>query len=509
MRSDIALAFAVGAWSLLGQFIFNRIIFFYVANSEYTAASIITLHLAGFWLGATWARKRHPQIRLLLAGAAAVTLAAEVLVWRMGIVWFNLPVLVALTAIGGISLATLSGATITRLMRNATNDHAQRVFMADTAGSVLGALIGGFWLVPQLGIAVAFHGLLLAQVVALAAWLNRRAATVAVAAAGVVLAAALQATAPALAGNPQVVAVEGMPIAARNAGEALVYSHRSPYGLISVTGEPGHSLALNIDSRPLCVVTDQPAANAESTSWRLGAMPLRMMVPASGRTDLNVANIGLGCGLTLAAAAETASAKSRIDLIEINPGMPAAQKLFWPLLPKNPGDPRVTTLIDDGFRHFAERGPTLPKYDAVAMDVAWMQNMSATHLFSAEMYLSIRRNLADDGVFSVRVEETNPFSQVSLISYRTLAEVFPHVNVSLAGGVVVFYASPTRADLGNFLTEEDNRLTDWVAEMAREAPVNRLDDLAMNRAKFTASGGSTWEQLDKKYADMRRELSQQ
>ncbi|WP_423415863.1 hypothetical protein RLW55_05955 [Hyphomicrobium sp. B1] len=506
MRADIALAFAVGAWSLLGQFIFNRIIFFYVANSEYTAASIITLHLAGFWLGATWARKRRLGIRTLLAGAAAITLLAEILVWRMGIVWFSLPALIALTAVGGISLATMSGATITRLMRSATNDHAQRVFMADTAGSVLGALVGGFWLIPHFGIAAAFHGLLLAQVVALAVIMKPRRVGTAIAAAGMLMVLFLQATGPTLAAKPQVIAVEGMPIAERSAGEALVYSRRSPYGLISITGKPGRNLGLNIDSRPLCVVTDQPAENADSTSWRLGAMPIRMMIPASGRADLNVANIGLGCGLTLAAMVDAISAKSHMDLIEINPEMPAAQKSFWPLLPTNPSDPRVTTTIDDGFRYFAERNPTLPKYDAVAMDVAWMQNMSATHLFSAEMYLNIRRNLADDGVLSVRVEETDPFSKVSLISFRTLAQVFPHVNVSLAGGVVVFYASPTRGDLANFLTDEDNRLTDWVREASDGMPVNRLDDLAMNRAKFTAAGGSTWEQLEAKYAGMRRML---
>lgn len=506
MRRDVPLAFAVGAWSLLGQFIFNRIIFFYVANSEYTAASIITLHLAGFWLGATWARKRHLGIRKLLAGAAAITLLAEILVWRMGIVWFSLPVLITLTAVGGIFLATTSGATITRLMRSATNDHAQRVFMADTAGSVLGALVGGFWLIPHLGIAAAFHGLLLVQLLALAAMTEPRRAEAAVAAAGMMMVTVLQATVPALTDKPQIIAVEGMPIADRNVGETLIYSHRSPYGLISITGEPGRSLILNIDSRPLCVATDKPAENIAYTSWQSGLLPIRMMVPASGRNDLNVANIGLGCGLTLAAMVDAISAKSHMDLIEINPEMPAAQKTFWPLLPKNPSDPRVTTTIDDGFRYFAERNPTLPKYDVVAIDVAWMQNMNATHLFSVEMYRNIRRNLADDGVLSVWIEETNPFSRVSLISYRTLAQVFPHVNVSLAGGVVVFYASPIRDDLANFLTDEDNRLTDWVREASDNMPVNRLDDLAMNRAKFTASGDSTWEKLQRKYAGMRREL---
>jgi predicted membrane-bound spermidine synthase len=410
MRAGIALAFAVGAWSLLGQFIFNRIIFFYVANSEYTAASIITLHLAGFWLGATWARKRRLDIWTLVAGSAAVTLAAEILVWRMGIVWFSLPVLIAFTAAGGIALATMSGATITRLMRSATNDHAQRVFMADTAGSVLGALVGGFWLIPHLGIAAAFHGLLLAQVLALAVMITSRRTAAAIATAGILMMAALQMSGPALAAKPQVIAVEGMPIAEKGDDISLVYSHRSPYGLISITGDPEHDLTLNIDSRPLC--SARKGSILDFSAWQLGELPVKMMVPSSARTNLRVANIGLGCGITLAALLDNLSSGSRVDVIELNPMMPAAQKTFWPLLPKNPGDPRATTIIDDGFRYFATRKADAPKYDAVAIDVAWMQNMNATHLFSVEMYRNIRRNLADDGVLSVWIEEGNPFSMV-------------------------------------------------------------------------------------------------
>jgi len=78
MCPPIFIAFAVGFCSLAGQFIVNRIIFFYVANSEYTAASIIALHLAGFWIGASFARRYHVAIRALLAATFALTLVAEV-----------------------------------------------------------------------------------------------------------------------------------------------------------------------------------------------------------------------------------------------------------------------------------------------------------------------------------------------------------------------------------------------------------------------------------------------
>ncbi|AGK58659.1 hypothetical protein HYPDE_34938 [Hyphomicrobium denitrificans 1NES1] len=35
---------------------------------------LVTLHLAGFWLGATWARRRHLEVWKFLAASAAITL---------------------------------------------------------------------------------------------------------------------------------------------------------------------------------------------------------------------------------------------------------------------------------------------------------------------------------------------------------------------------------------------------------------------------------------------------
>lgn len=504
MDRAVILAFAVGAWSLLGQFIFNRIIFFYVANSEYTAASIITLHLAGFWLGATLARKFRFEVWPLLAASALITLLAEMLVWRMGIVWFSLPVIIAMTAVCGVALATASGAVITRLMGRGKADHAQHIFMADTAGSVLGALVGGFWLIPHLGIEMAFHALLLAQMMALGAWLKQKSVAIGVAVAGLLVVAALQATAPALAGKPKVFAVEGMPIAHKGVSDTLVYAKRSPYGLISVTGTTD-ALRLNSDSRVLCAV--RKGKFAEASEWQMGALPVRMIDITHSHPALRAANIGLGCGMTAAALLDGLSDTSHLDVVELNPEMPAAQKAFWPLLPKRLDDPRAALHLADGFGYFAERKDGEPKYDIVALDVAWMQNMNATHLFSKEMYENVRRNLSDSGVFSVWIEESSPFSKVSLIAYRTLKAVFANVFVSRVDGVVVFYASPARADLGNYLSDEDGQLTAWVDEASMDAPVNRLDDLAMNRAKFTTSGDSTWEKLRQKYAEMRANLN--
>jgi spermidine synthase len=183
----------------------------------------------------------------------------------------------------------------------------------------------------------------------------------------------------------------------------------------------------------------------------------------------------------------------------INPDMPTAQRNFWPDLPHTPDDARASIHIEDSFRFFAERKDQ-PLYDVVVIDLAWMQNMNATHLFSKEMYENIARNLHDDGVLAVWSEEGNPFSAVSLIMYRALREVFQHVVIDTTSGVAVFYASKTRGDLVNFLKPEAMQTNAWIAEIGMQAPVNRLDNLVMNRHKFSLFGDSNWERLFEKYA---------
>ena len=231
------LAFAAGFWALAGQFVVNRIVFFYIANSEYTAASIIALHLGGFWFGATIARHQTFSTSNLILATLLATATAELLTWRLGAVVFGLPITVALAAVYGLVLAALSGALIIGLMHD--TKQSQRVIIADTAGSVVGAIAGGFFLLPLLGIHASFSLLLLVQGMV---WLLHRFSrplarmqkAIMVAACARVL--ALQAWLPtAVSHAPHAIAVDGMPVEEKlSADNTLRFSARAPYGLISV-----------------------------------------------------------------------------------------------------------------------------------------------------------------------------------------------------------------------------------------------------------------------------------
>lgn len=498
-RFRIALAFIVGLWSLAAQFIFNRIIFFYIANSEYVAASIISIHLTGFWLGTLLARHRRLDVLWLLALTLLVLLSAYVVVWHVGAAVLGLPATVGLSAVFGLTLAGLSGALVVSLMGNDGHD-GRGVVIADSAGSVLGALLGGFLMIPHYGLSVSFSAVMAAQAAALVICIILSRPT---RLASLCLLIPVMAFAALMWNTPHstvtdMLVVDGLPIEQKDLTQPqkILYSANTPYGIVTVYEASDLSRFLLIDNRPLCAVSPQQIE--ELSEWIVAVRPLQMMEFVT-RKNLHVANIGLGCGISLSGILSAIGPEGNVDLVEINPGMPEAQKQFWPYQQFNPSDPRVKTTIDDGYRYFAERGTGQTLYDAVVIDLAWMQNMNATHLFSREMYENIARNLQDDGVLGIWSEERNPFSPVSLIIYRTLREVFPHVVIDSSTDVTLFYASKTRADMLNFLDKETLGPNGWIGEIGMSAPVNRLDNLVMNRHKFTLFGDSTWERLFDKY----------
>ncbi len=485
---SLSLAFFVGAWSLAVQFIFNRIIFFYIANSDYAAASIISIHLAGFWLGSVWARRRDLSISMLISLGFLSTVWAYFFTWWLGAATLGLPLTVLAAVCCGLAMAVTSGALVVTLMRGCVEE--RRVLIADSAGSIVGAVIGGFILVPSFGLAVAFSTVAAVQGVALASVLRGVSALmVCVLTLGFVTLVAFLSPV-----RSTMLVSSGLPLIKAGLDEHIILSEQSPFGVVSVAAD-GSFRSLYVDNRNLCGVGEGDI-NLHS-QFKLGRVPMRMIEGLPTQTP-RIANIGLGCGATLAGILEGSSDKALIDAIEINAEVVAAQKEFWPLLPHNPSDQRVSMHVTDGFAFFA-KAPQGDKYAVVVIDLVWLHNHSATHLFSAEMYENVKKHMNEDGVLAVWTIFTNPFSAPTEIIYRTLREVFPNVVADSSSGFTMFFASPKRADLRNFIDIESQHVSSWLEDSARNAPVNRMDDLVLNRHKFTWFGDSTWDRLFEKY----------
>jgi spermidine synthase len=500
-----AVPFLVGTWSLAGQFVYNRIIFFYIANSENAAASIISLHLLGFLIGSFIAKRCAPPITGLVALCLVLTPLSQLLIWTMGVEAFGLIVTLILILLFAFLLAATSGLLLVRLMESRQEHHsASGIVIADSLGSVLGAVIGGFFLVPKLGLAASFGFIAALQaaglILAILPSLKQRSTLAALACvlfAGTVMATALTQVDEK---GRRLITADGLPLSYVFDGQgAVMHQERTPFGVLSVVQAQSWRHLL-IDTRPLCAVNREGSPSATS-QWFEGDLMGKLAAEGDGAPEFpRIAMVGLGCGTTLAGLLNQLpkSEGTQVEVIDVNPGIRLVQAYFKELLPFTIDDPRVELIIRDGYSHFTAP-PDARLYDAIMMDVVWMQNMNATHLFSQEMFENARDWLTPRGVFSVWTEQSNPFSPVSLIIYRTLKEVFPLVYIDTSFGTVLFIASKNLRPELEAMFRDTQKTHLWVEDASRNMPVNRLNDLPMNSYRFDALGQVSGEDLKQEY----------
>jgi spermidine synthase len=384
---------------------------------------------------------------------------------------------------------------------------ATTILIADSMGSVIGAVVGGFYLVPQLGIQISFALVAVLQALALTLCLfparerkRLAAGALTLALAGVLMGAA---HVSGLGQADHVMKVDGFPLSEpKPQGAKLLYEQRSPYGVLSVVDE-NEGRNLRIDNRYLCRIEDAEDVKKKS-QWFVGDTVSKLALLGEGApSHPRLAIVGLGCGTTLAAALSNlpASGPSEIDVIDINPEIEAAQVWFRDRLPFGTDDPRARMVIEDGFVHFTA-SPDQRLYDGVMIDVVWMQNMNTTHIFSAEMFANVKSWLTPRGVLAIWSEEINPYSPIALTMYNTLKEVFPLVKVVTSQDALLFFAgNADKAELRKALGQ-DQRQDFWIEDAASGYPVNRLDNLALNRYRFTVLGDHVRENIRERYREL-------
>ncbi|UCH44811.1 MAG: fused MFS/spermidine synthase [Nitrospiraceae bacterium] len=131
--------------------------------------------------------------------------------------------------------------------------------------------------------------------------------------------------------------------------------------------------------------------------------------------------IGLGPGVTLATAAKIQSL-TKLDVVEINASViEAVQKFFYPSLFK---DRRIQFIVDDA-RNFLSR--RIVQYDIITSQPSDPTDQSSGYLFTKEYYEIVRSRLTGDGVFSQFVPYYLLGKEGTDIIVKTLSAVFPYV----------------------------------------------------------------------------------
>lgn len=424
--------FFSGAACLVLELAGARLISPFYGSSIYTWSAMITVTMVALALGYAWGGRqadRQPYLLLFarLLTAAGLTVAA--------VPWLRAPVLRASLPLGVQAGALASAAVLlgpalmllgalgpiaVRLTATGAADSGRKsgdAWSVSTSGSVLGAVLTGFILIPHLPISKILLGtaLLLLLLGALGSWLSLRAIPL-----GQLAACA---------------ACLGLMLMPASKPLLVMSARESAYGRIAVLDSPDKRyLLVNGTSQS---VMEKAEGESESQYIR-GFEWTRTLRPRARRALI----VGLGAGL-LPKALERRGLT--VDAFELDPEIEEAARRDFGYVPKG----RV--VIGDG-RALLEAG--LGPWDLIFLD-AFGAESPPSHLFTTEAFERMRGSLPPDGVLAINIVSAvaAPDDRPWKALYRTLSASFPHVrafiasepNEGLANVLLFASASPLEA----------------------------------------------------------------
>ncbi|MBI4060381.1 MAG: fused MFS/spermidine synthase [Elusimicrobia bacterium] len=414
--------FLSGAACLALELAGARLISPFYGSSIYTWSAMITVTMVALAFGYAWGGRqadRQPHLLLFarLLTAAGLTVAA--------VPWLRVPVLRASLPLGVQAGALASAATLlgpalallgalgplaVRLTATGAADSGRKsgdAWAMSTAGSVLGAVLTGFVLIPHLSISKILFGisLLLLLLGAVGSWLAQRAIPLGQ------LAACAACLALVLTPAPK--------------SRLSLSARESAYARIVVLDSPAmRYLLVNGTSQSVMEKT-----GGESESQYIRALEWsRALRPRAKRALV----IGLGAGL-LPKALERRGLV--VDAFEIDPAIAEAayQEFGY--------EPKGRVVVGDG-RASLEAG--LGPWDLAFLDAFGSESPPA-HLFTIASFARVRDCLTPGGVFAINVVGAidSPDDRAWKAVYRTLSASFPHVRA--------FVANEPSAGLANIL----------------------------------------------------------
>ncbi len=453
----VAVAFLCGVAGLASEVVWTRMVALLLGATTYAFTAMLLAVLLGIAfggrLGGTFADDalRFGGAAGARAGLAKVCLALAAVGFALPFVWpwlpyvfvgvFDLfdgrknPLAVFLGSFAGAALAllppaVLMGAAFPYAVRVVAGDRADparvvgRVYAANTVGGVLGALAAAFVGIPTLGL----RGVAEATTVvyALAALLVARGPRLGAPALGLLLLPAAV-TAPwdplwMNGGLYQYVAffqdhtAEGLRRFTTGEQE-LLYVREGRSSVVTV--------GRNTDTGNLWL-----ANNGKVDASSVGDLPTQMLVSLLGAQHVErpdeVLVIGLASGIS-AGAVTLLPQVGRLQVVELEPEILGAARLYAPYNFGVLDDPRVELVWNDGRNHVL-RAPE-GRWDLVVSEPSNPYLSGVSNLFTKEFWEVGRARLAPGGVWAqwVQIYGMGPDEVAGLI--RTFAEVYPHVAV--------------------------------------------------------------------------------
>lgn len=492
--STVALAFGVsGLAALIYEVAWTRIISLLIGPSTYAFALMLGCFLTGLALGSAIAARWIDRLRddagkvmgLLLLGAAISSLAllpalaatvpyirditrqhsdSFVLMYGAYFGLIALFLLLPTTILGAVFPAAVRAAA------PAIGEVGKRVgglYAANTVGAIAGSVIGGFLLVPALGLSRAVAiGAVFHLVAAILLFLKSRDRSLAAVCAGVVIIGFIispQIDQKKLSSGPyKYLYVDNAAAERVLSSRELLYYKEGVTATVSVTRNEGE-LALAIDGK-----VDASLGADMETQILLAHLPL--LLSPSPRSVLV---IGLASGVTLGSA-ETHPEIESIECVEISPEVIEASDFFKEYNYDPLADPRLNLVVHDA-RNFLKM--TDHSYDVIISEPSnpWMSGASA--LFTTEFFESCLSRMKDGGILCQWLQGyAIPIPMLQSV-IATFCEVFPHVSLWM----------PLKGDL--ILLGSETPFSFDAEEVARRISVGEV------RGDLDRIGLTRWEEL--------------
>ena len=544
----IALAVS-GAIAMVYEVAWTRALGFMVGSSTYAFTATLVAFLAGIaggsmvyaWL---WGRRRASTrtFAVLQACIGLATVGTMLLYDRLpelflrGIAWSDLPAGVQLTQVLVCSAALLGitafiGATfpcaVSVVARDAprAGEDVGRAYAVGTLGAIAGCLAGGLVLIPGLGLqtslrAAVIANFLLAATLLVAGGLGGRWRVAGLAA--VMLAAVGAWFVPPwsrdlLASGVAVYAKDYMQVGwagymARPDDQkfAIAFYRDGPTATVTVH-RYGDELQMRLNGK-----TEVATDDAMSTQLMLGHLPLLLHPGAR-----HVMVLGLGGGVTAGAIAS--HPVERVDVVELEPAVVEAARLFAGANAGALDDARVRITVADG-RNFLLTTPH--DYDVIVSEPSnpWISGRAA--LFTAEMFHHARSRLRPGGIMVQWIQGYSLDAEDLKTVVRTFATVFPTFTVwnsGRGGFLLVGSVGPATVDVRGIQARIDAsaavsqslaqmQVAGWAdvlglfmldaadaTRMAGQAALNTDDRLPLEfsapRALYRATSESNWRLL--------------
>jgi len=443
--------FVSGIMSLALEIIWFRMLVIFLRPTAYAFTIMLACVLAGIAIGSAIAapmlRRRRNWLAVLAVIQALVGVAAVLsfnALTRMpqaidaAIPWFErlglntyLAPLVASSMIAMLPTTILLGLAFPiGLTLWAGDDPGEQTtrrvgvfYSLNVFGAILGSVLAGFVLLPQLGSRwslIVTAGLATASSVLLALSMRKTHPRAALSiAAG---AAALYLGGAALAVDPFQVAFERF-----HRGETLVWREEGAQTTVAIHDRPG-----NPPMRVMFLDGNHQANDSPSTAFvhqRIGALPA--MLHQKPTTALVV---GLGGGATPGAVAIH---NVDVDVVELSQSVVAGSDFFKRINFDLLARPNAHLRVDDG-RNFLLM--SRKKYDVITADIILPRHAGAGSLYSKEYYELVRKSLAPGGLVMQWNGGDTEFEYKLLL--RTFMSVFPYTTLWADGGLMLGSLTP-------------------------------------------------------------------